>query len=219
MIGTVRSFINLILKHRGTKSQIRMRLKSLTDDEKSILLELVRLAGFIPDKLVTGEVAGAIIGGEEYLINDVCPFKVVDKGSKTLYDATGFLNCAIWSVGDPEVYYRECAEEFEELVSYLELVVRDSIPFEPIKLSQEKDDCLICSATYGSPSLKSPSFVKRPKDDDKMSNFIVGAHMGCGVIYRAPEEISCAKCGLKVSVPDDVVTYGDLRKHLLPVTE
>lgn len=218
MKSAARRFVDLVLKHRGTRSQMRMHLKWITDEEKDILFELVRLAGFMPDELVTGKVFGTLTEGgksKEFLINNVCPFKVVDKRKAALYGATGFLNCAIWSVGAPKVLRKR---RYEKLVDYIVSVVKDSIPFDPIKLSQEKDDYLICFTRYGSSLVKPPFFIKRLKDNDAISNFTVGVHSGCcGVMYRDPKEISCARCGLKVSVPALVVTYGDLRRHLLSV--
>lgn len=216
MKSAVRRFVVLVLKHRGTRSQMRTRLKGITPDEKDILLELVWLAGFMPDELVTGKAFGTLVGGvdpREYLINNVCPFKVVDSRKETLYAATGFLNCAIWSVGAPKVLRRK---SHEELVDYIVSVVEDSIPFEPIKLSQEKDDHLVCFTRYGSSFVKPAFFVKRSKDEDVIPNFIVGVHLGCnGVMYRDPKEIFCARCKIKVSVPAHIVTYGDLRSHLI----
>lgn len=219
MKNAVRRFVDLVLKHRGKRSQMRMRLKGITDDEKDILLELVRLAGFMPDELVIGKALGTLVGEvepKEYLINNVCPFKVVDSRKETLYAATGFLNCAIWNVGAPKVLRKR---RYEELVDYIVSVVKDSIPFEPIKMSYDKDDYMICFVRYSSSLVKPPFFIRRPKDNDTMPNLIVGVHSGCcGIMYRDPKEISCARCGLKVSVPAHVFSYGDLRRHLHSVT-
>lgn len=211
--GTVSLFVDLILKHRGKRGQLRARLKSLSFKERDVLLRLVQDAGFSADRLVRGKVVGHIgAKREKFLINNVCPFKVVDRDGGDLYFATGFLNCAIWYAGEPKVLRRK---KRAEIVGYLETAVEDSRPFDPIRLNQ-KGDFMVSFARAAKSFSRPPYFVGRLKDHDEIgTSIIAGVHAGCGgPMCYSPGKLTCRSCDLLVAVPLDVVTYGDIRKAL-----
>lgn len=200
-------FIEMVSKYNKNQSD---KIQPSREDEQ-IIFELVSAAGFKASHVNTGRLLGKYFDqdgatGETYKINSHCQFKVVNSNSDDYYFATGWLDCA-WRVANDKDIDR-LKEEIER-----------SIPFAPIYLTSE-EDTLVENPPRTTDLARYEHFVDHTKDVSKLPFLSIGIHNYCdGAVerIRTSEKFSslvCRKCCLRVTIPAEIKTYGELRQHM-----
>lgn len=180
-----------------------------------IFADTISAAGFDPHTVVAGTAIGHYRDqdgsrtGETFLINTLCPFKVVtDKGGDYVV-ATEWLNGAFIMVTDQH-------HSREELINRLVVEIKRSVPLEPVPLTSEGD----LLREYPPDDRLGAPFVDHARDDSVLNIGVVGLHMYCnGWMDRTKtsathDAIVCRQCHLRVTFPTEVRTYGELRQAL-----
>ncbi len=199
-------FVDLILKYQDSWQVIT----ELPENEMSVFFLIVRTVGFEITEVKEGKLVGHYhdqdgITGKTYPINKLCPFKVVNK-DRDNYNATNWLDSMFSTVisshnGKPY-------GEYDLLVERVIEAVRKSIHLTPVLLTSEGDTL----REYPSDNL-----FKHTNDSDKLGSS-VGVHKVCnGFMDRKSttethDVILCRSCGLRVSFPNTIKTYGELRQ-------
>jgi len=199
-------FVEVALRHNWDE------VGKLPDNEVQVLFETVVAAGFEPKSIVPGKIVGGHIRGTDrtYPINKFSPFKVVGQGGNDHHFATGWLDCAL----------RRVLLDTEQLVTAIQFEIERSVPLKAIRLTLEGDFLCECP-----PSLRSFSifnyFVDHTQDESKL-DACVGIHMYCdgqmkrGGMTATHDVIVCMGCYLRIPLPREVETYGELRQFLTP---
>jgi len=196
-----------------------------------VFFEIVSAAGLNPKKVTLGRLVGNYLDqdgsktGENYPINGLSPFKVVNQEGNDHYFATGWLDDAMCRVvfggikqsATRAVYgfLPEGKEEpFKETVEAIRLEIERSIPLNPIRLTTEGD-----MLEEYPPSVNNSWFVNHTRDNNELRD-CVGIHKYCGGWidrHRATttrDAVVCRACHLRVLFPKEVKTYGELRQVL-----
>jgi hypothetical protein len=186
---------------------------SFSESEVRVLMDVVEAAGFDQVQLSPGKLRGNYLDqdgrrtGETYPINILCPFQVMNPSGHVHWVATGWLDCALQRVahtfGDREKAIEDISHE-----------ILRSVPLEPIKLTHEGDllEEYPVDTTNG-------YFVDHRRDGDTLIS-CVGIHKHCmGFMDRRTtsathDVILCRACGLRVTFPREVKTFGELRQAL-----
>jgi len=214
-IDVATRFVDLTLKYKQWGG-----IKTLPADEMQVLFETVSAAGFNPKKVIPGNLVGhyrdqdGSSTGETYLINSLCPFKVVNQKDDDHYFATGWLNCAFCRVIYASMRQQE---DREKLIEVMANEIERSVPLTPIQLTPEGDMLREYPPSMFAFGLE--YFVDHTRDDRKLS-CCVGVHEYCNSwmdrmqATKTHDAIVCRGCHLRVLFPKEVETYGDLRKAL-----
>ena len=198
------SFVDLAFKHDWSK------IKKLPADEVEILFATVSAAGFEPTKIVLGKLVGhyrdqdGSSTGETYPINSHCPYKVISRDGDDHYHATGWLDRAL--------YFAKRGTDRQERIKAIQHEIERSVPLKPIQLTAEGD----LLREYP-PS--GDYFVDHTRDDRELSS-CVGVHDFCNSwmdrtrATKTHDAIVCRDCHLRVLLPKEIKTYGELRQVL-----
>ena len=183
-------------------------------DEIQTLFDIVNIAGFCPTRVVLGRVMGYEGFRFGCMLNRpaiLCPYKVVGKDDHVDEDnipASIWLNTMFGSI----IYSDKKAEDARnQLISTIIKEVEDVIPLEPIQITLD-GDFLDVPLGQG---------FKRPRDNDEFG-LCIGTHQFCGgSINRGRaththDVIVCGRCYLRILIPREIETYGDLRRALAP---
>jgi len=145
-----------------------------------------------------------------YLVNSLCLFKVVDQDNNDHHFATGWLDCALKQV-------RQEKKDRQKLIETIIIEIKRSIPLTPIQLTSMGDNLCECP-----PRPKESEyfkyFVNHTRDNDPFGPFLVGIHQLCNgwmeriQATKTHDVILCRKCCLRIPIPKEIRTYGDLRK-------
>ncbi len=198
-------FVELVLKYDKKEWQTTFALPA---QEMAILFGTVLEAGFEVKEVVVGKLVGhhrdqdGSSTGETYPINCVCPFKVVAEEGENHFKATGWLDDML-----QRVLAAPSKEGREQLIEQITVQIEESVPLAPIQLTLEGDLLREYPSTGH----------KHARDKD---NFGSGVHEHCNGWmdrHRATEKcdtIVCRSCHLRVYIPREVKTYGDLREAM-----
>ncbi len=184
-----------------------IRRATLTDDQLSLLLELVSLGGFEPVRLEQGEMKRKYNDCDDfYTVNRNLFYKVILEHGES-EEATGWLETIFskaleilswgWSEGN---FYEKVQKE-----------ILEGIPLDPIRLTKENE----FMRQYPPKSY----FSGHTRDENSIGS-TAGVHTYChGFIDMKRTSIThnalhCRACGLRVTFPVDVKTYGELRKYI-----
>lgn len=214
MAGIASQFVDLVLKHKWSD------VKELSAEEAQALFAIVSAAGFEPKEIVLGKLVGYYRDqdgktGETYLINGLCPFKVVSQENDDHYFATGWLDCALRYV--VSAIRKEKNRDY--LIEMVMAEIERSVPLQPIRLTPDGD--LLCESPSTPLALNCfEYFVEHTRDDCKLGCCGVSVHKYCNGWMdrtRATEThdaIVCRKCHLRVLFPKEIKTFGELRRVL-----
>jgi hypothetical protein len=185
------------------------------NSEVQTLFDIVDIAGFCPTSIVLGRIKGhkrdqdGSAVGTSFVLNYACPYKVIGKE-----DAPDEENCSatVW-LDDMvrRILSRDMMEETrDQLILVVSEAIKKVIPLEPIQITPDGD------------FLKEyPGRGKSTRDDDKLG-WCIGVHRFCGGfvdrkrVTHTHDAIVCRNCYLRVLIPREVATYGDLRRALAP---
>jgi len=208
-------FVDTVLLHGEDWAKV----DSVSPRKMDILFQTVAAAGFNPKVILHGRLTvrgrdeDRELNGETYTINTFSPFKVVDQESgKDDFLATSWLDCACRSVAISGFVGQR--NNRQELIDMMVREIEQSVPLQPIQLTQEGD--LLGEYPPDRSGFGSPVSVHK-RDTNTMSS-CVGIHKYCnGWMDRKRANLThdvllCRSCFLRVSFPEDVKTYGDLRK-------
>lgn len=183
------------------------------------LEKVLILAGFNPGQITIGKLLGNFMDqdgptGEHFTINSICPFKIVRADNKDDYLATGWLNSLV------DLVVRRAKQHYPQdlLIEEVAEKIRQSQPLQPITLTPQGDQ--LVEITLSPPALSNDCFVRHRRDTDSVSESPVGLHRHCnGFIdrHRATPQydtLVCRACGLRVYIPTEAQTFGDLRQTL-----
>ena len=216
-----RSFVVLAAKHDWLK------VTELPAEEVQILFNVVAAAGFEPKEVIPGNLVGheREQGGgetdETYLINTLCPYKVVGQDGSDDCPATGWLDSILKSV--LAIFH----EKFPSTWGWVDLVeavygeIERSIPLKPIRLTPEGEKLREYPPHRGYPRLGN-YFVDHTRDGHELNynSLGVGVHARCGgLVCRVDvtetlDALVCKVCNLRVLFPKLTKTYGELRTFL-----
>lgn len=205
-------FVDLVRKYRWVE------VENLPADEVKVLYDTVSVAGFNLKEVVLGRVTGRIRDQDReivgtFKVNPLCPFKVIDDKDRDHDFATGWLNCLLERV----VFDQERLDGLQLIETTVKEIER-SVPMKPIRLTGD-GDYLCESSPQSLPSSTSIYLVDHKRDEDHLGS-CVGVHKRCeGFMERKPstasDVIRCLNCGLRVVIPMEVQTYGELRRALM----
>jgi len=210
-------FVDLALKH-GQGDMVN----ELKVDEVGVLFATVSAAGFDPKEIVPGKLIGNYLDedgsntGEHYLINRLCPFKVVSQENKDHYSATGWLDCALRRVVFGATRQNESRDQ---LIKAIAAEIKRSVPLGSIQLTPESDR--LCEYPPVRSAFGLDYFVDHTRDDHNLGS-CVGVHERCNgwmdrhAATKTHDAIVCRKCHLRVLFPKQAKTYGELRQALAP---
>ena len=204
MENLIRQFIDFAQIHAWKQTPVRLP----SPDDMKIILAIVQAAGFDSKWIAVGKLHGQIRDqdgptGETYLINPLCPFKLLTPDHGDDYRATAWLEQTV------EIAAGCCADLSGHLTKLTDRVER-SRPLPPILLNSDED----LLGEYPSVDL-----LKHSRDSDQVS-FCAGVHLICrGWIDRhhssaIRDALTCRRCGLRISFPKTIQTYGELRTYL-----
>ncbi len=217
-----RRFVTLAFKYRETFKETKP-----SEEEISIILEILSAARFNPRAMVPGILKGDYMDqggrtGETFPINTF-PFKILNLEGEEDYHATGWLDTVFLRVvhGDlthsvARVLGTEKEESFDELVEAVRVEIERSIPLEPIQLTKDGEILLEFP-----PEVTSRNWlVNHTRDHDELAKSRVGIHGYCGArlnrnrVTEVSDALHCNDCGLRILIPKEIKTYGELRQHL-----
>ena len=217
-VPVAEQFVDLALRYRQWDL-----VKELPAEEMQVLEAIVTAAGFDPKAVVSGKLKGHYRDQDgdstgTFPINGLCPFKVVGPKGGDYYFATGWLDCALRRVVYGEIRKNESREQLIEIIA---AEIERSVPLLPIQLTPEGDMLCECSPLKVEFS-GLDYFVEHKRDDKNLpgSYSPSGVHMHCsGYMERheataTHDAIVCRKCHLRVLLPKEVKTYGELRQVL-----
>lgn len=209
-------FVRLVMKYSHFNCDWEDN-KSLPENEREILFNIVKAAGFKSNKVVPGKLErryqndDGSTPGVICLINSVCPFKVVGESGDHEF-ATGWLDCAVSRVVNGSVKLKE---DEKKLIAVIIKEIKRSVPLEPICLTIELD--YLCEQPPNPKKWSYGFFVDHTKDNDTL-RLCVGIHKRCnGLMDRKQSSdmcdvLLCRECCLRVPFPSNVKTYDELRK-------
>lgn len=194
-------------------------IQDLGSDDLVFLQSLLETAGFDLKEVVAGRLERNYLDndgptGERFAINTMSPVKVVATNGDDYCLATGWLDSLVRFVmnnakeGMPQ----------EELVKAVAEKIRQSRPLQPITLTAMGDQLVECIPML--PALSTNYFVTHKRDEDLVSGSAVGLHRYCnGFVdrHRATPQydtLVCRACKLRVYIPTEAETFGDLRQAL-----
>jgi len=202
-------FVDLALKHDWAK------VTSLPDDEVRALFDFVSAMYYETEAVVYGQLKDSkhdAFGdktGEMYTVNDFCPFQVVSEGGYGHHTATYHLNDTLRSV---VLGVKRERKDREQLIREIGLEIEHNTPLEPIKLTPEGD---MLGEYPGS----------HARDTSQIGSSVHRYCNGWVDRRRATKEhdvLFCRVCCLRIYIPREIITYGDLRaemaKRLAPTT-
>lgn len=163
---------------------------------------------------------------ENYQINTSCPLKILLESGEVHDRATGWLDCLFRYI-ENEGPRRSSGFTFARLqpsgpdpallVQKVQMQISDSRPLPQMPLTPEGDVFLECT-----PMIKDDGyqyFVRHIRDGDELA-YNVGTHKYCGNYFQrhrataTHDSLVCFGCCLRVLIPREVKTYGDLRVAL-----
>lgn len=206
-------FVDLALEHKGNWGKITR----LSVDKIQVFFATVEAAGFDPKEVKLGRLRGdyrdqdCSITGETYVINDLCPCKVIDQEGEDDYCATGWLDSALCRVVSERGWGPK--ESREQLIDAIATEIARSVPLKPVQLTPEGDLLREYPPSGGS------YLTDHTRDDNRLGS-CVGIHMYCDSwmdrhrATKTHDAISCRGCHLRVLFPKEIKTYGELRAHL-----
>lgn len=211
---TVVRFIEFVRLETWLSSDQKLSAFSTETLEKVLIL-----AGFNPGQITIGKLLGNFMDqdgptGEHFTINNVCPVKVVGAENKDDYLATGWLDSLVGLV--VRRVKQHCPQDL--LIEEVAEKIRQNQPLQPITLTSQGDQLI--EATQTPPVLPSGYFVRHRRDTDSIFESPVGLHRYCnGWVdrHRATlrhDTLVCRACGLRVYIPIETETFGDLRQVL-----
>ncbi len=184
------------------------------DDEIQKISRIVEAAGFEPSSVAVGPVMGQRYLNGEYTgmfkANPHSPFKVIGEEGKDHGVATRWLNC-LWELVNPPL--SRPTGDPPALVETVEKEIKRSVPLAPIPIGPDGEMLL----EYPPASLG--FFVDHANDEKKVCG-CVGVHKYCGGwvdrkrASKKYDALVCRRCGLRVTFPHDVNTYGELRNAM-----
>lgn len=202
-----RKFVSLVF------SFLPRRKKSEFEKEwVTVLLETVTAAGFDSKEMVLGKLHST---DNRYLLNETCPYKVVSQDGEDYRFATGWLD-QLFRFASARIRNEE---DRDQLAQEIAAEIERSVPFKPIRLTAEGD--LLREHQPVCQFLGSGYFVDHKRDETKLSETgSVGHHGFCGgsIERRQTSErydaLFCRTCYLRVTIPHEIQTYGELRKYI-----
>jgi hypothetical protein len=211
MKDLARRFVELALSFRSSEWK---DVTWLPDDKVQILFDVIYCAGFNPERVVPGKLTAFVRDydgsrtGHTFLTNVLCPYKVIDQRGHDDHIATAWLDMMFSQV----VSLKESPEfSHEKLVEMVYERIERHIPLEPIRLTLDGD--YLCE--YSSSD--------RHLQDDSELDLCIGVHQNCNGFmdrHRATnihDAISCRKCYLRIVIPREIKTYGDLRRAMIQI--
>ena len=182
-------------------------------ERDAVILGVLRAAGFEICRVEVNLLRGyyrdqdGSSTGETYPINPDCPLAVVSnnwisfdlQGERRDYQATIWLNDVVRTVAalnDDEVAAVKLAQ-----------LVAEAVPMVPIRLTW-----------FGDMMVEQPSLDPHIREDEMIwkRSVVHGRCMGRLELHQVSDEwrsISCRKCRLRVYVPSNLNTFGELRKN------
>ncbi len=203
------AFVDVVTKYNAMGKE---NLLDLMTDEIEIVLNLLRSAGFDPQRLVTGNISGK----DGHLpINLDTQKIVIDHGDKDNRFATGWLNQMVRTV---RRYSDQGDKSLTAIVTAIIPEIERSIPLTPIKLTNYGDLLGECPRTPK--DSRSAYFGDHVKDDSTFDfGGPVGIHLHCGgyidlkrssPTYNA---LLCRACQLRVMIGKEINSYQKLRER------
>lgn len=212
VMEVVNEFVCLVKKYEDWRHK-----NTLTREEVDILLRTVRCAGFEPQKVICGQIKEFLREQDgskydPYPINDHCAYKVIGANGKDDLLATGWLD-------DLSRLVTENADA--DILSRVAQEILNSIPLKPIILTDRGERLL------EKPSSKPSSiwdgfyqyFLQHTRNKDSFTDPI-GIHQFCKgevslrQVAKGYNALFCPKCGMRILLPTEIKTYGELRKFL-----
>lgn len=194
-------------------------IQNLDGDDLFFLQSLLETAGFDLKEIVVGRLEGNYLDndgptGERFAINTLCPVKVIATNGNDYYLATGWLDSLVRFV------MNNAKEDMprEELVEAVAEKIEQSQPLQPIIMTTKGDQLVECIPIL--PALSNDYLVQHKRDEDSASGSPVGLHRYCnGWVDRhratlGHDTLVCRACGLRVYIPVEAKTFGDLRQAL-----
>lgn len=206
------AFVDLVRKHEKEWPTI----KSLPEEEEQILRKVLTEVGFRYEALTPGRLVGHYCEqdgsstGETFPLNELCPFKVTFKRDGRVEDherATQWLNGLMKTAVFSSAWIRR--KEREEAALEVARDMEKSTPLPPIQITGEGD-----ALEDYSP----PGFDRHSRDENEFNS--TTRHGYCGGYmdrrHSNPENdvIVCRQCYLRVSIPNKIKTYGELRSFM-----
>ena len=199
-------FVDLALKYEWNM------VEELPAEEMETLQKIIVKSGFKDGCVVRGKIEGHYLDQEgrktveTYPVNTFCPFKVVNPDGDDEI-ATSFLDDVL------KLVVPRIGEEIPTREQFIERVqekINQAISLKPIQLTSAGDFLV----------KHLPTFATDHPQDGELLRSCVGMHQYCGGWldrHRATathDAISCRECNLRVLIPREVETYGDLREAL-----
>ena len=217
------AFVDLALKYRERWPE----LKWLPTNEEEVLVNIVNAAGFEAERVVPGIVYAHDVDqdlrqtGYGHPTNLYCPFKVVLERDGDNRVATNWLERAVTFVGAPNGDGKGMTHD--ELVTVIIAEIVRSVPLKRMELTTRGD--YLCERPNGFHGFGSKEPVHTRDSDLATINAFEGIHEFCrgGMSrLRATQEhdvLLCRICYLRVYIPFEAATYGDLRTALAAAIE
>ncbi len=202
-------FFDLVLKYQSWH-----KIRHFQDEEMQVLLAVVKAAGFNAKEIKAGKITGHQwedgVCTATFIVNDLCPFKVISQEDRDHGKATEWLNDALKRV----ILETQRHKDRREIIALITDEIEKSVPLTPIQLTPEGDILLEYprNVVFG-------GFLRHSRDNDRLDS-CVGIHGHChGWMDRhnvsfTHDSISCRACYLRVTFPRETKTYGELRQAL-----
>lgn len=218
MVQMATRLVDLILTHKEGWPEVTLGIH-----EEQTLFDAVKTAGFRPRGLKREKLMGRCGSSDagrfsdgKYVINDTCPFKVIDRADNEDHFGTAWLNYLV-----QYALLRLHTVGRDNLIQDLANGIEQSTPHEPIELTIP-DGLLLAQTPTNSHGCLAGYFTRRTKEEDVLSigGSCIGIHEICnGYVNikqnsRTHHALLCPNCGLRIPIPIWVKTYGDLRKAL-----
>lgn len=205
-VDIVAKFVDLVLSKNWKE------INELSEEETETILRVLSDAGFEVDTLVYGNLKGYYRDQDgsaldSYPINTLCPFIVKDQERKRSYSATQWLDCILQKI----VTVERNRTNRDTIRKLIQKEIERSVPMKPIQLTAEGD--FLCEYPPNG------CLAEHTRDNDKLPS-CVGVHKICNgwVDRRRTTEthdvLVCRQCHLRVLIPKEIQTYGELRRTL-----
>ena len=206
----VEAFLNLINKLDSNAYQY------LNNEEERVILNLLRATGQKPTKVTVESLIGCILDddgrktSQSYIINPRLRLCVHDCEGNISFAMSKWLEIFY----DHSISYTPKNRRHPDNISILVKIIEESKPLTPIQLTHEGD---ILEEHYPHAGLE----IHHAHVNDKtILSKKLGLHKYCeGEIWRIRvareyNALYCNSCHLRISFPNIIWTYGELRKYM-----
>ncbi len=184
----------------------------LSEEELALVYEVACAAGFECKGVVLGRVMVYVESRGMFPLNGRCPAKFLNEEGGDHQAATCWLN-QLWKLAEVPRLFPSNDDRTAQLVEKVHKEILRSVPLAPIWLTNRGDMLL----EYPPSGLG--FFVDHTKEGAELG-ITVGVHQHCnGFMERIratvkEDVLRCRRCSLRVYLPRDIETYGELREYL-----